>query len=275
MAVFMLRCLEMQHYFGQDNDRDNLSDQRITLGEILLHYIHLVPYNAHEVSELRVPPSLGEQADGGSVNNSVSEFLAAAVFPTLALFNHCCDPAIVRYFCGNTVVARAVRRISPGEQISENYGPIFTQQATYDRQKHLQERYRFTCHCQACEENWPTFEHMDNATLKFKCSACKAPIGVDTEAILMPILECGTCHKETNIMKTLKTLQDTESTFTAASRDIATGELDRGLKLMIENLHRLDSCLYPPQRDFYLCQQAIRNVFLSHGNSYVSQFCNI
>lgn len=57
----------------------------------------------------------------------------------------------------------------------------------------------------------------------------------------------------------------------SAMRDIDTGELERGVQLMTSTVGRLDLCLHAPQRDLYLCQQAIRQVMLTAGNRYVQE----
>lgn len=52
-------------------------------------YLQLIQFNAHEVSEfvLTAPKTL---------DNSKNESLGAAIYPTLALFNHSCHSAQVR-----------------------------------------------------------------------------------------------------------------------------------------------------------------------------------
>ncbi|XP_037075445.1 SET and MYND domain-containing protein 4-like [Pollicipes pollicipes] len=263
MAAFMLRCLEFQNYFGPEVDTTSLDDTRRYVGALLLHHIQLVPYNAHEVAELQMKGF-------NNIDDSQSQFLGAAVYPTLALFNHSCDPGIVRYFSGTTVIVRAIKNISKGEMIAENYGPIFTQKTLRERLQYLRERYEFECKCKPCTELWPTFAEMDNSMWKFKCQTCKSALPVSTET-LSPLFTCSSCGHETNIMKALKVLQDTEATFKAGMRDLETGDLNRGMEKLKDNLTRLDECLYPPFRDYHLCQQAVRKVMLTLGNKYVAE----
>ncbi|XP_043190346.1 SET and MYND domain-containing protein 4-like [Amphibalanus amphitrite] len=263
MAVFMLRCLQFQGYFGDEVDTAVLDDRRRFVGGLLLHHIQLVPYNAHEVAELRMKGH-------NNLDGSESVFVGAAVYPTLALFNHSCDPGIVRYFSGNNVIARAIKNIEKGDLIAENYGPIFTQKPLRERLQYLRERYEFECHCTPCTEMWPTFEEMDNSVLKFKCTTCKRPLPVSTET-MTPLFTCQHCGHETNIMKALKVLQDTDAAYRAGMRDLETGELTRGMQTLMSNLSRLDQCLYPPYRDYHLCQQAIRKVMLTQGNKFIAE----
>ena len=55
----------------------------IPLGTILLRVLQLLQFNAHEVA-------------GWDERLSKSCFIGGGLFPTLAFFNHSCNPAIVR-----------------------------------------------------------------------------------------------------------------------------------------------------------------------------------
>lgn len=95
-----------------------------------------------------------------------SLFIGGGVFPTVALFNHSCNPGVVRYFIGNTMVVRAIKTIAAGAEISENYGPIFTEEDENDRKRKLRLQYWFDCDCEACKNHWPLLENIDPNVLK-------------------------------------------------------------------------------------------------------------
>ena len=94
--------------------------------------------------------------------------LVPAVYPTLALFNHSCDPCIVRYYVEDHVVVQAIKNIRKGEEICENYGPIFFHSDKEDRVQRLEKQYWFRCECLACQENWPTMHEMTQDVLNFR-----------------------------------------------------------------------------------------------------------
>ena len=48
--------------------------------------------------------------------------LGAGLYPTAALFNHGCEPNIVRCNPGRVMVSVAARDIRPGEEIQDCYG---------------------------------------------------------------------------------------------------------------------------------------------------------
>ena len=80
-----LLTLLYQCYFAGD-----LTEQEQWIGSLLLKQIQLLQFNAHEVSYLQMMRP-------DSIETAKSVFLGAAVYPTVALFNHSCEPGIVRY----------------------------------------------------------------------------------------------------------------------------------------------------------------------------------
>ena len=60
--------------------------------------------------------------------------LSPGIYPTLAMFNHSCDPSIVRFYVEDVVAVQAIKNIRKGEEICENYGPIFFHSNREDRQ---------------------------------------------------------------------------------------------------------------------------------------------
>lgn len=108
MTVFLVKLLELTGYFDGKPRKlpveiEELKSMTMNdahkediefIGGLILKNLQVLQFNAHEVFELQCPkPKVGQNIikhDGKSV------FLAGAVFPTLALFNHSCDPSVVR-----------------------------------------------------------------------------------------------------------------------------------------------------------------------------------
>lgn len=196
MAYFLTLCLQEGQFFISNEEHFNF------IGSLILRNLQILQFNAHEISELQLKNS----KDTG---NSV--FIGGALYPTLSLFNHSCDPGIVRYYKGNRVVARAVKNIKKGEIVAENYGPIFTQVAKEERQQTLRVQYLFECECTACLENWPLFKEMENDFMRFRCEAfekngCTNIINVPIETNEF-MFKCVSCGEHTNIFKGLKAIQ--------------------------------------------------------------------
>lgn len=226
----------------------------------MYHNLQFMQFNAHEISELQYK---------GKNDSGTSAFIGGGLYPTVAFFNHSCDPGVVRYFNGNVVTLRAIKRIPAGEVVAENYGPIFTQEPKDERQSHLLNQYRFSCLCTPCLENWPTFKKMDDSFLRFRCdsgvSECKNVllVPIDTNEFMIKCTECG---ESTNIMKGLKSLQDTDMLFKMATKQHEAGDIKGALSKYVENLDLLDKTLVPPFRSFHLTQQGIRRCIIEFGN---------
>ncbi|MPC41412.1 SET and MYND domain-containing protein 4 [Portunus trituberculatus] len=212
MIVFLIKALKKTKYFDGkgSSSGDKINDVELFIGSLLLRFLQIVQFNAHEVSEfcLMSPRSL----DG-----SKNETLGAAIYPTLALFNHSCHSA------------------------------------------------------QACQNDWPMYKDMDTSVMRFKCHKCHGPLNVNTEQLLNPFIKCEKCGEQTNILSTLKNLQNTEQTFKAACKEMDAYNLEKAEALLVENLKQLEACLYPPYRDYHLTQEAYMKVCLCQGNIRIRQ----
>lgn len=109
MTTFLVKLLELSGYFtGNTRTKpveigeiktmsidDKYKEDVALFGSLILKNLQILQFNAHEVFELQCPkPKVGKNL---IKHNGTSVFLAGAVFPTLALFNHSCDPSVVRY----------------------------------------------------------------------------------------------------------------------------------------------------------------------------------
>ena len=85
-----------------------LSDDEAFIGTLLFHFLEVLQFNAHEVAQFEmiarsVPDRYQYKEDcltfclcRDKEEGAKSVFIGAAVYPTLAMFNHSCDPSIVR-----------------------------------------------------------------------------------------------------------------------------------------------------------------------------------
>lgn len=266
MIVFLIKALKKTKYFDGKgtSSGDKVNDVEVFIGSLLLRFLQIVQFNAHEVSEFHL---LGPKTFDGAKN----EALGAAIYPTLALFNHSCHSAQVRYFSGSQVITKSVRNIRKGEIVPENYGQAFPSKNKIQRKAELADRYWFECNCEACQNDWPMYKDMDSTSFNFKCHKCQSPVPVNTEQVLNPFIKCEKCGEQTNILSTLKNLQNTEQTFKGACKEMEAFNLEKAEALMIENLKQLEACLYPPYRDYHLTQEAYMRVCLCQGNIRIKQ----
>ncbi len=62
----------------------------------------------------------------------------------------------------NTQVTVATKRIYPDEEICHIYQGHFADTDLEKRRKLMQDFFHFTCTCNACTENFPTYEDLDD-----------------------------------------------------------------------------------------------------------------
>lgn len=261
MARFLARCLQASGYFGEAAPQP---EQLRQVTALLLRCLQFIQFNTHEVAELHKYGGAGQGAREKSI------FIGGAIYPTLALFNHSCDPGVVRYFRGNTIHINSVRPIEAGLPINENYGPIYTQDKREDRQARLKDLYWFECNCDACLENWPRFDDLPRDVIRFRCEApnnCAAVIEVPPTCNDF-MIKCVTCGELTNILKGLKVMQDTEMMTRTAKRLYETGDFAKALNKFVDLLRIMYEVLAPPFPDFCECQQHLKDCFLNLGNVY-------
>jgi hypothetical protein len=132
-------------------------DYQIYICSLLLSHLQSLPCNAHEVSEFihhRLSP----------LSSSCIE-IGAGIYSTLSLFNHSCNPNVIRNFIGDTVIVRLLSSISSDNiELLDNYGCLSATMDKTERQKKLDEQYHFQCQCQPCIEEWPTYDRLSDGT---------------------------------------------------------------------------------------------------------------
>jgi SET and MYND domain-containing protein 4 len=162
---------------------------------------------------------------------------------------------------------RAIKPISKGQIVAENYGPIFTQTSKEERQNQLLKQYYFNCMCTPCMENWPTFKNMDDSVIRFRCDtvSCENVLIVPVETNEF-MIQCTACGEHTNIMKGLKSVQDTDMLFKIGTRMLEEGDIKGALSKFLETLDILNKSLAPPFRTFCLTQQGIKRCISDFGN---------
>ncbi|GAB1600499.1 SET and MYND domain-containing protein 4-like [Argonauta hians] len=135
----------------ETSDLWNWSQQHRVIGTFLLHHIQQLVCNGHAIAKLDfsdpIPTTVN---DGVSVETSSEIRLATAIYPTVSLLNHSCQPSISLSFQGNTLVVRAVKDISEGKEVFSCYGPHSFRMEFAQRQLTLKDQYFFTCQCEAC-----------------------------------------------------------------------------------------------------------------------------
>jgi len=218
-------------------------------------------FNAHEVAQFEMIARNREEG-------SKSVYIGAACYPTLAMFNHSCDPSIIRFYIEDYVCVQTIKNIRKGEEICENYGPIFFHSPKDDRIQRLKSQYWFDCRCIPCEESWPLMHEMTDDILNFRCPACNGGVPYNT-ASMNPILKCS-CGTPIPMLKALKSIGSTDVISDKARQAMINGDLERAQSLYSQYMADLDEYLAPPYADYYKIQQAIwKCIWMRYGNRVI------
>lgn len=113
-----------------------------------LYNLFRIVSNASSISDLH-----SEVNSQNSSNILDCRVIAAAIYPSISLLNHNCNPNIVSLFKAGCInLIKAAKRIEPGEEIFNCYGIHFSDYNLEERQQMLQSQYRFRCECEVCCE---------------------------------------------------------------------------------------------------------------------------
>lgn len=80
------------------------------------------------------------------------------------------------------------------------------------------------------------------------------------------MIQCVKCGEFMNILKGLKSMQDTEIMEKTAKRLFSEGKTEEALRKYIDVIRIFDSVVAPPFQDYCKCQQAIKECLLEFGN---------
>ncbi|XP_076292366.1 protein-lysine N-methyltransferase SMYD4 [Lasioglossum baleicum] len=156
ILYFLATCTNM---FGTPLE-NNLSLLRSNpdvtfFGGLLLRHEQMIPSNCHTAMEL--------------VGLDVVERGVFAL-PFCSLINHSCNPNITRVSQNKEEALIAIYPIKSGKQIFDNYGQLYALSPKADRQKKLEEQYKFICDCLTCREDWPLYYNMKSCLISVKNS---------------------------------------------------------------------------------------------------------
>ncbi|KAH0820334.1 hypothetical protein GEV33_002458 [Tenebrio molitor] len=273
MAIYLLRLLKFAGYFGSAVKDDVLTEEETFIASLILLHLQILQFNSHEISEIR---NTEESVVEGIQTFYKSEYIGAGLYPTLALFNHSCDPSIVRYNVGNRMIVRTIKPITAGDIIYENYGPMYTTMEVNERRSKLQERYWFECYCTPCQDDWPLFENMDPDQIKLGCQTDNCPFEFTLyKNDFCPYLQCDYCNSVTKVFPSLRGLAQLSVMLPKAEHLYNAGQTREAMKHFMQSLDILYKYSKPPCPDMVKVQQRLRTLFIHLGNKQVNYIQNL
>ncbi|KAK7867520.1 hypothetical protein R5R35_009420 [Gryllus longicercus] len=288
MALLLLKMLQKAGFFARaapPAQGEALSGAELRVGALLLRWLQLLQFNAHEVYETRMLAR-------GRFRGAKPVYVGVAIYPSAALCNHECYPGLARYFVGTTLVLRALRPLRAGDALAENYGPAFVKFPLAARKKALLSRYWFNCTCQACCEDWPVFEHMDNG-FRYRCSTkgCSQLVRLSQDVLEQPqqqqqgskkkkkqpqpppqqaSVKCKGCQRRVGVAEAAREVQEAERTYADALDRMEAGDAQGAVPLFCAYVDRLHALGHPPRKNLHLAQEALRICMADAGNTWVA-----
>lgn len=99
------------------------------------------------------------------------------------------------------MVLRSIKPIKAGDIVYENYGPFYTNDIKQSRINEMVSKYKFSCTCHACVEDWPLLADFDANVLRVRCE-CGGVVPTSKD-IPTPSITCEKCNKDINLLPVL------------------------------------------------------------------------
>lgn len=231
-----------------------------TLATAVLHHMDTFPCNAHEISEMGYncsEPCKSEPMEIGG-----------GIYRALSMFNHSCDPSVVRtFYNGNTCVMNALSPIAKFEQIYDNYGYLYATDTRNTRQDQLRSQYYFECCCIACVQDWGLYHTLQyDGNITYKCSQC----GV---MVLPPYGSlCDNCQKpfdkalvDQMLVKAKEGLDGVMAQLFRSQDHSRSRTVDNAKKLQ-DYSQLVNQLVFRPYKSLNDCQEALKHVYCLMGN---------
>ncbi|XP_023941047.2 SET and MYND domain-containing protein 4 [Bicyclus anynana] len=262
MGMFLTQCLKISGYFKTCSE-DNMTKAEKNTCELLVRNLQLLQFNAHEIYET--------VRGNHQFSGSKPVYTAVGIYPTGALFNHECYPAVARYFDRQNIILRAIRPLRPGEVVSENYGPHFLMRGLKERQRMLASRYWFCCDCTACKENWPTLKQMDaEPTLYLRCpnDKCHGKFR-QGKNIANRCPRCSIKIDKELFKDHIDSINECLSQYKDGAKAMEHEHPQEAIQILSNAVDSFYKMAQPPHRETHIAQESLRSCFATEGNVYI------
>ena len=160
------------------NHKDSNLENIILIATLLSRHIQQAICNAHAITKL----AYNYPVDDDTATYSYEQVrFATALYPTVSLMNHSCDPNVICSFKvdSNEIIIKSSKLITLNEneetQIWNCYGPHYLKMSYLERKSVLNEQYHFNCECKYCLIENGKFDLDENNIYNFgfKCMSCE------------------------------------------------------------------------------------------------------
>ncbi|XP_025016678.1 SET and MYND domain-containing protein 4-like [Tetranychus urticae] len=167
--------------------------------------------------------------------HQANEKIGLAIYPTMSLVNHSCQPNSFLFFFHEKVIIRASQTIESGQELSICYGPSYQSHTLADRRKKLRDWYYFDCNCNACSKS------LESTQICYKCPRCEGPLIVNEDGSN----NCLSCKQEDILpIEIKKSVEDALADMEKGRNSYESSEYDDAIQLLSKSYNTMDDYLY-------------------------------
>ena len=253
LAVWLTNILYRTAFARSGSD----DKEQAMVGGVVLRFLQIVACNGVEVTELQVTDTL---------HRSHPVSIGLALYPTVSLLNHSCDPVLELIFYGDMCVVRAVQNTHAGRELFIDYGQVYYVVGRAERRSALSRQYYFDCQCVACSLDWGLKSHLPSGAATLKCVDCGAPFGAD-ELAVDPV-ECKRCRREqAGLADRLDMLATSQKAAEKAIGDARKFHVTKStMTALEEHLTLIDKYIQLPWKDYVVCLSTLKQCYRYLGN---------
>jgi len=157
ITLLLLRAMRKTTYYNDSGitvkTNGPLSKEELTIGKLIYKIRLIKDMNAHPIWGTEMDPrdktQVGTEQIGGGLYTAIASY-----------FNSDCNPNTIRINLGKKMFLVASKNIRKGEEITDNYCIHFSDMKAGERRQWMEENFLFSCECQACEDEWPTYNSL-------------------------------------------------------------------------------------------------------------------
>lgn len=258
LAVWLTMILHQTNLFASSDPEDDGGEGSIgVVGGIVLRFLQIISCNGIEISEMII---------GDNLQKSHPTVIGLALYPTVSLLNHSCDPVLELVFYGNACALRAVQNIWTGQELAVDYGYIYYTTPKPERQAALRAQYFFDCQCIACVLDWGLRAQLRADIPVLRCEQCgEALEGTATEEdeALSACPDCGTPY---SAVDTLEALYQSQSKADEAIQEARKYRIQRAIPVLEGHLTFMSRHLIQPWREYVTCMSILKQCYRMLGN---------
>ena len=262
LAVFLLKIARYTDFLDEVNqltlkEKEKLNGfSDITLGGVLLKFLQIIACNGIEVTEMSV---------GSNLQKTNPDSVGLALYPTVSLLNHSCNPALELIFYNNHCVARPIRNIPANAELTIDYGYIYYAMPKEQRQTNLRSQYHFRCDCEACVLNWSIKNELSDGIPPLKCIYCQVPLMLYGQNNPLEVV-CENCNAIHNPIEYFQKLTDSSKKCEQMIERARMFEIQDAIPHIERHIALLEEYVLLPWKEYTLCVSTLKQCYRMLGN---------